>query len=80
MSSADQPFAVRPNDIPERYGVSRSSLYKLIADGVIPARKCGNITLVLDEDMQRYIRSLPTGLPPAPQAAMAARRSYRRKG
>jgi hypothetical protein len=40
-------------------GLSRSALYKLFAAGKIIPRKNGKRTLVLVEDLERYIKSLP---------------------
>jgi Helix-turn-helix domain len=41
-------------------GIGRSSLYSLFRDGKIYPRKSGKRTLVLVEDLERYVKSLPT--------------------
>ncbi|MDI4655551.1 helix-turn-helix domain-containing protein [Xanthobacter autotrophicus] len=74
MSNAT-PFAVRPNDFPSIYGISRSRAFELIAKGALPARKVGRTTLVLAEDVEKFLRSRPIGLDPAPEAAIAARKA-----
>jgi excisionase family DNA binding protein len=41
-------------------GIGRSSLYGLFKAGSIKARKSGKRTLVLVEDLETYVKSLPT--------------------
>lgn len=41
-------------------GVSRSTLYALIKDGKLTPRKFGGRTLILADELEAYIRSLPT--------------------
>ncbi len=41
-------------------GIGRSSLYKAIARGELSARKAGNRTIVLTEDLHRWLEGLPT--------------------
>lgn len=45
-------------------GIGRSTLYVLIKDGRLPARKLGKRTLILHEDLERFIASLPTSSNP----------------
>jgi excisionase family DNA binding protein len=40
-------------------GLSRSLLYVAIGRGALRAKKCGARTLILDSDLQRFLRSLP---------------------
>jgi hypothetical protein len=40
-------------------GISRSGLYKLFKAGKITPRKNGKRTLVLVEDLERYVKALP---------------------
>jgi excisionase family DNA binding protein len=40
-------------------GLSRSTLYRFIQSKDLPVRKCGNRTLILHEDLKRFIESLP---------------------
>jgi hypothetical protein len=42
-------------------GIGRSSLYKLLNEGKITPRKQGKRTLILVEDLERYVQSLPAG-------------------
>ncbi|WP_408068481.1 helix-turn-helix domain-containing protein [Xanthobacter oligotrophicus] len=77
MSAASRPFAIRPNDFPALYGISRTRAFGLIASGALPARKVGRTTLVLSEDVEKFLRSRPIGLDPAPDAAIAARKAKR---
>lgn len=40
-------------------GIGRTSLYLLLAQGKLEARKAGNRTLILAESLRRYVESLP---------------------
>ena len=42
-------------------GIGRSSIYILFRDGKLTPRKCGKRTLVLVEELRRYVDSLPVG-------------------
>jgi hypothetical protein len=42
-------------------GIGRSSLYILFREGKIQPRKSGKRTLVLVEELRRYVESLPVG-------------------
>lgn len=44
-------------------GLSRSSLYIAIADGRLKTRKNGRRTIILREDLQSFLASLPDGMP-----------------
>ena len=80
MSVGSRPFAIRPNDFPALYGISRTRVYELIASGELPARKVGRATLVLAEDVEKFLRSQPVGRDPAPASATAARKAVRKGG
>lgn len=41
-------------------GIGRSSIYKLFDEGKLTPRKSGKRTLILVEDLKRYVESLPT--------------------
>lgn len=41
-------------------GLGRSSIYKLFDEGKLIPRKSGKRTLILVEDLERYVKSLPT--------------------
>jgi excisionase family DNA binding protein len=40
-------------------GIGRTKLYEAIDAGSLIARKCGSRTIVLRDDLMRYLRSLP---------------------
>ena len=42
-----------------RSGIGRTAIYELINSGQLPARKRGRRTLILTEDLQRCLQSLP---------------------
>jgi len=54
-----QKLSVTIPDAVSMTGIGRSSLYKLFSEGKITARKSGTRTLVLVEDLKRYVESLP---------------------
>jgi hypothetical protein len=41
-------------------GLSRSMLYLAIGRGELRAKKCGARTVILDSDLRRFLRSLPS--------------------
>jgi len=43
-------------------GVSRSALYVEIAEGRLKARKLGRRTLILREDLEGFLKALPTAV------------------
>jgi hypothetical protein len=40
-------------------GLSRSTLYIAIRQGVLRAKKCGTRTIILDTELRRFLRGLP---------------------
>jgi excisionase family DNA binding protein len=40
-------------------GISRSMLYRYIAAGLLPLRKAGRRSLILADDLRKFLRSLP---------------------
>lgn len=52
-------IAVTISDASRIAGIGRSTLYKLFIAGEIVPRKSGRRTLVLVDDLERYIKSLP---------------------
>lgn len=43
----------------EMTGIGRTSFYKLFAQGKLTPRKAGKRTLILVEDLERVVKSLP---------------------
>lgn len=60
-----EKIAFTINEAEHVSGLSRSHVYKLIAEGHLPRRKVGRRTLILREDLEAYLRSCPSVLPPA---------------
>jgi excisionase family DNA binding protein len=48
------------DELPNVTGLGRTRLYELINSGELPARKAGRRTLVLREDVEAFLRGLPT--------------------
>ncbi|MBU0584767.1 MAG: helix-turn-helix domain-containing protein [Alphaproteobacteria bacterium] len=44
----------------EMTGIGRSSIYKMFSENRLTARKNGKRTLILVEELERVIKSLPT--------------------
>jgi excisionase family DNA binding protein len=53
------PLALSVEDACEICSFSRTTFYKYVKLGKIPARKCGSRTLVLPEELQQALKSLP---------------------
>lgn len=43
-----------------RSGIGRTTIYKLINSGQLPARKCGRRTIIIADDLRRCLQSLPS--------------------
>ena len=52
------PIAVNINKVHEVAPWSRSTTYKLVAEGRLPARKLGRSTVVLVADLEQFIVGL----------------------
>jgi excisionase family DNA binding protein len=51
--------AFSPREFAIVSGLGRSTVYELIKSGSLVARKAGKRTLILAEDGERFLRSLP---------------------
>jgi excisionase family DNA binding protein len=49
-------------------GISRSMLYLYVARGVLPIRKAGSRSLVLADDLKKFVHRLPRLSPGKPEA------------
>lgn len=52
-------MAVGIPEAAQMIGLGRSSIYKLFDEGKLIPRKSGKRTLILVEDLERYVKSLP---------------------
>lgn len=62
MASVPAPaeaLAYSVAELPAVIGLGRSSVQKLVNSGALPARKVGTRTLILREDVEKFLRSLP---------------------
>lgn len=57
MAKADNCLSI--DAVAERLGVHRSLVYKQIASGALRARKLGRRTVVVEDDLARFIASTP---------------------
>jgi excisionase family DNA binding protein len=58
-----QPLALQVHDAVRVSGLGRSSLYEAIRNGRLPIRKAGRRTLILADDLKRFVESLPSAKP-----------------
>ena len=56
----NNPLAHNITEACARSGIGRTAIYELINTGQLPARKRGRRTLILAEDLQRCLQSLPS--------------------
>ena len=56
---AAPPLAHRINKVHEVAPWGRSTTYKLVREGRLPARRLDGATFVLNADLERFLRSLP---------------------
>ena len=71
MSTA-RPMAYRPKDAATMIGVSKSTIYQMIADGKIQSRKIGAATVILHDELARILDG--ASLSPTTKAAQASMR------
>lgn len=65
---AQPPLLYRPDELASVLKCSRQSVYNKMASGLIRARKLGDMTVVLHEDVMSMLRSLPLATySPAPR-------------
>lgn len=53
------PTYLSPKQVCEMYSVSAATLYRMIADGKIEARKIGRVTRISLEDAKNFFASCP---------------------
>ncbi len=55
-----KPISITIEDATNYCGIGRTKIYELVKSGKFTARKMGRRTLLLTEELDAYIRSLPT--------------------
>lgn len=58
-NTPDAPIARGPAAQAKRLGIGRSTLYRLMSQGKLPARKIGSRTLILDADADALLAGAP---------------------
>lgn len=58
-TQAPRPLAYHPKDAATVLGVSKSTIYQMIADDALPARKLGASTVLLHSDLVAFLEALP---------------------
>lgn len=53
------PIAYTVPEVLQLIGIGRTKLYEAIGSGDLPARKVGNRTIILREDLLAWLSSLP---------------------
>jgi len=74
------PMAVEPFALPLRAavsysGISRTSIYRLLASGALQGIKHGKSLLIEFKSLKAYCQQLPRGPAPAPPEVVAKRRA-----
>jgi excisionase family DNA binding protein len=59
----DKPYSISIAGAVERYGIGKTVIYELIAEGKISAFKLGTKTLIITDEMDAYISGLPRWVP-----------------
>jgi len=54
-----QPFALSVKEACKLSSIGRTTFYKLLKSELITARKCGNRTVVLRDELEQALKSLP---------------------
>jgi excisionase family DNA binding protein len=64
-------LGLSPDEAATAAGISRTRIFEAIRDGTLTARKIGKATIIEPDELQRWLRSLPTRgrIPEAPNAA-----------
>ena len=58
-----QKIAVTISEATERTGIGRTTIYKLFSTRKLTPRKLGKRTLIMVEELDALVKSLPTGGP-----------------
>ena len=66
----ERPLAYRPKDAASMIGVSKSTIYQMIAEGKIASRKFGAATVITHAELARILDAAP--LSPTTKAAQAS--------
>jgi hypothetical protein len=62
----DAKLAYRIEEASIATGISRAGLFRRIAEGRLATKKDGKITLILRDELDRYLSELPDGAPRRP--------------
>lgn len=60
-----EPISLSPESAAAYVGLSKRTIYQLLEDGAITARRSGSRTLIDGDSLRAYFRSLPNYLPGA---------------
>ena len=53
-------FSLNVKQAVEASGLTRSHLYEAMKEGKLTARKAGRRTIIMADDLRRYVENLPT--------------------
>lgn len=68
MHSSEGGYVVKMmslEEVAERLGVHRTTVYRLVMAGELPAAKIGRQWRIEPDDLERYLRRARMGTPPA---------------
>ncbi|RFD19500.1 DNA-binding protein [Komagataeibacter melaceti] len=69
MNRTASPISASIQDAVKMSGIGRTTLYGLLSQGKIKARKCGRRTLIMVDSLESYINSLPYHQPDGRQVS-----------
>lgn len=60
MTTDSERLAYSVKDARLRLGISNDNIYNLLNSGALPARKLGKRTVILADDLNKYLERLPS--------------------
>lgn len=64
MADSGDKIAYAINEVTRIAPIGRTALYEAIRRGLLPARKLGRRTIILEEDLRAFLAGLPPLRPP----------------
>ena len=79
-NKAPDPMFLAPLAVSKKFGITRSTIYTLLARGDLRARKCGRLLLIDAAHAAAYFDALPLAqVKPQPHPAPSVRRAQAAK-
>ncbi len=59
MSNPGEPLVYRVPEVARRLGTTDAAVRRMIERGILPSRRLGRRVVVVPEELEAYLRSLP---------------------